>query len=96
MMWLTLFLYHQDVNEVCTRLPRTPQNASLPSIDIIEESPEQETATSNDLGPSISQVTDVLETEEYHEEVCGTAMQNNDECQFSKEVEKSARQLKML
>jgi hypothetical protein len=29
MMWLTLFLYHQDINEVCTRLPRTPENAKL-------------------------------------------------------------------
>ena len=146
MIWLTLFFYDQDINEVCTRLPRTPQNAklirvirkfrlgmneigvkafsvrrevvlkalrwlkqynvlykeieivednlnwiedgveqSLPCIDIIEESPEQEIAASNDLGPSISQVTDVLETEEYHEEVCGTAMKNTDECQFSKE-----------
>jgi hypothetical protein len=41
-----------------------------------------------------------FETEEYQEEVCGsTAMQNNDECQFSKESgysKSSARQLKML
>ena len=58
---------------------------SLPCIDIIEESTEQETAASIDLGPSISQVSDVLETEEYHEDVCGTAMQSNDECRFSKE-----------
>ena len=146
MIWLTLFFYDQDINEVCTRLPRTPQNAklirvirkfrlgmneigvkafsvrrevvlkalrwlkqynvlykeieivednlnwiedgveqSLPCIDIVEESPEQEIAALNDLGPSISQVTDVLETEVYHEEVSGTAMKNTDECQFSKE-----------
>ena len=58
---------------------------SLPCIDIVEESPEQEIAALNDLGPSISQVTDVLETEVYHEEVSGTAMKNTDECQFSKE-----------
>jgi phosphopantetheinyl transferase (holo-ACP synthase) len=36
---------------------------SLPCIDIIEESAEQETATSIDMGPSISQVADVLVTE---------------------------------
>ncbi len=57
----------------------------LPCIDIMEESAEQETAASIDLGPSISQVADVLEREEYHEEVCGTAMQSNDGCHFSKE-----------
>jgi hypothetical protein len=58
---------------------------SLPCFDIVEESLEQEESASKDLGPSISQVADVLETEEYHEEVCGTAMQNNNECLFSKE-----------
>jgi phosphopantetheinyl transferase (holo-ACP synthase) len=36
---------------------------SLPYIDIIEESAEQETAASIDMGPSISQVADVLVTE---------------------------------
>ncbi len=59
-----------------TRPPRGP---------IIEEPTEQKTAASIYLGPSISQVSDVLETEEYHEDVCGTAMQSNDECRFSKE-----------
>ena len=58
---------------------------SLPCIEIIEEAVEQTTAASNDLGLSISQVADVVEMEEYHEEVCGTATQNNNECRFSKE-----------